>query len=185
MNDGSEENEKNDIGEVFITNSETIIELKKNKNLKFQKKAQKIVTNTSYYIFPKLKIKLFSPQVIFVDKKYLVLSFNKEKNASLLNLLKTLNETVYSELENQIVLNKNKQNYSIVGENEMYFTLRCSLPHFKNKYFITCNFEGQENVPFTFPRKNVFLKCIYLDVRNIWETSEKRGYNLEIKFIDY
>jgi hypothetical protein len=169
---------------IFI-NSQSIIELKNNKDLTFQKKSQKIASNTNYYISPNLKIKLFNPQVIFIDRKYLVLSFNKEKYASLLNLLKTTNNNIYSALEEKFVLDKNKTAYSIVSESESYFTLRCSLPHFKNKYFIKCKFEDEQDVPFTFPKKNIFLKCIYVDIRSIWETSEKRGFNLEIKFIDY
>jgi hypothetical protein len=74
--------------------------------------------------------------------------------------------------------------YEVFQEQQDTFTIRCYMPHFKNKYHIETYLRG-EKIQFNIPRKNVVLESVYVDVRNIWEKNNKMGYNLEVKVIVY
>lgn len=172
-------------GNIFIT-SEVLSKLIADKNISIIKKSQKTSDYYNYFITPTLTIRLFNPMIIVSNPKYFVLSFEKSNNLVLLSMLKNIHEKLMFFIKsNYYIRDGNKLKHPIHVESEEYFTIRCSLPHFNNKYFIKCDFEDEKNVKFTLPRQKIKVKSIHLDIRNIWETNNKIGYNLEVKYINY
>lgn len=174
-----------DVAETSVNvTTEYLKELIENNVLKIMKRTQKNKENSNYYISPNLKIKLYNCKLMIVTPTYFVLSFDKFKNTTLLNLLRNVDNLLFKYIKSNYYI-RDKIKYPIHSETDDIFTIRCSLPKLKNRYFITCDFEDQKNVPFTLPRTNIILKEISVEIRNIWETPDKIGYNIEVKHINY
>jgi hypothetical protein len=73
-----------------------------------------------------------------------------------------------------------KQDFGIVYETEESFTIRCYIPHSGSKYHVICK-EGDSDVLYCKPRSGCKYNSVVLEIRNIWETDIKRGYNIELK----
>lgn len=148
-------------------------------SIHFQRKSQKEKGSYNYYITPNCSIYLYDAVVMIADPKYIVLKFDKVKHASLLKLLNTISNQMIDMLKQSYPLSY-KIIFPIYGEQQDTFTVRCSLPHVRNKYFIDCVFEN-ETVDFALPRRNCVFQKIGVVVRNIWENKERIGFNIEIK----
>jgi hypothetical protein len=150
--------------------------------LLLEKKKQSKAKGYNYYIHPTLGLKLYRAKVVYVTPTYVVLEFNTFENHTLLSLLKHIHQKLQYKL--QVTYNVTSDNfYPLHTEREHTFQLRCSLPHVRNKYFITCDFNGV-SYPFQLPRQNATYDCLMVEIRNIWELEDlKKGYNLELKHI--
>lgn len=167
----------------FIITSEILKNFEENKSLKLIKKKQKNVNNYNYYLTPNLSIKLYNPKVLFVTNSYIVFEYKKHDILNLFNLLKHANEMIYKELSLFTRLDiKNVYNlYSIVDES---LTIRCSLPQKNKKYLIeSIDMYTNEKKQFNIPKKGICVNEVILDIRNVWETDDKIGFNLELKSI--
>jgi len=155
-------------------NSQVFSDLVESNEIKLMRKRQPNKDDSyNYYILPKLTFGLYGAKVIVVDPKYVVLQFEK---ISAINLL-ALFRQVSTYFTNKISVS-NKRVHGFFVEQENTFTIRCSLPGYKGKYFIN---SGEE--PFKIPKKNANLNYVEVDIRNIWETDAKVGFNLELKQI--
>lgn len=169
----------------YITSNEYLKTIIENNYIKIIKKAQKTKNASNYYISPNLRIKLYNCKLMIANANYFVLIFDKKDNMSLLLMLRSIDNMLYNYIKSNYYISNNKIKYSIHSETDEIFTIRCTLPHYKNKYFITCDFEEEKNVKFTIPKTYKILKSIHIELRNLWETPEKIGYNTEVKYINY
>ena len=123
---------------TIILNLQILNDLIKTDTIKIMKKRQKILQNNNYYFTPNLGMNLYNAKVSFVNPKFLVLQFCKYQNINLLTLLRRVNDILQTQLKKEHSELFDKDIYSMISEQEDTFTLRCSLPNNKGKYFIKC-----------------------------------------------
>lgn len=166
---------------TIILNCETLDEMISSDSLKIIKRSQTNVNNFNYYFNPNIGINLYNPEVKFVDKKFIVFSFEKYKHMSLLKLLVYIDTTLKSKTKRKFSELFDKDIYSIFSENENEFMIRCYLPSYNGKYKVQTE---TENVRFNLPR----LGCVYdtakIEFRNIWKNGDKYGFNIELKSVN-
>lgn len=172
-----------------IISHELLNGLEKNDEIKIIKKEQTgSMVGLNYFISPKLSIKLYKPKVIFVNPKTITFEMSKI-NTGLLGLLRRCDQIITDKIKTQdhedsLDLDK-KIKYGIFYENESNNTicLRCYLPAFKTKYLIKY-IEEREEVPFKLPRSNSVIDEVIIDIKNVWVSGNKIGYNLELKIVN-
>lgn len=151
-------------------------------NIKFQRGDGK-----NYFFVPTIGIQLYNAKVSWIDqyKKNISFSFNKYENLSLLNMLKSINESLIG------VYNKQSDNPVPVApffyEKDELFYIRVYLPNLNKKYHIECSFidsQNTESSSFSIPRLNCVYDSIIIDIRNIWENDMRSGFNLELKKVE-
>lgn len=139
----------------------------------------------NFFFAPNIGIKLYSPKVSWLDTKGISFCFNKMENMSLLDLLKYINNSL-----NKIYINYKKNNglpndttlSPLYYEKDDSFYIKCHLPNVKGKYFITYNSETEKDAKFSKPRIGCVYSSVVIDIRNIWETDNKKaGVHLELK----
>lgn len=171
-----------------IITQELLNLLEKNDEIKIIKKEQTgSIVGLNYFISPKLSIKLYKPKVLFVNSKTIIFEMSKI-NTGLLGLLRRCDQIITDKIKTQndefLDLDK-KIKYGIFYENELNNTicLRCYLPAFKTKYLIKYIEERQE-IPFKLPRSSSIIDEVIIDIKNVWVSGNKIGYNLELKIIN-
>ena len=132
----------------------------------------------NYFFSPNISIKLFSPRITWMEghcvsfsfQKYAIIEGNKvisTDNLNLLNLLRNTNEKLL------LVYNEYKEKYGhdsgilqpcLFYEKDDHFYIKCNIP---NKHIK--------------PQLNYTYTSAIVDIRNIWETSNKIGFRLELK----
>lgn len=167
-------------------NTEILKESIKNDVLTLFKKNQKNSNNINYFFSNSISINLYKCNVSYRDAKHITLQFDKIINSSLFNMLSNFHEILSELLIKKFGINENKKFYPIIyeTENSSKFSIQCYLPQNYNKYFIECTFDNNE-CSFKLPHKNSELNFVNVEIRNIWESNNKLGYNIEIKKIDY
>ncbi len=167
-------------------NTEILNELKTDSTFTFFRKVQRNTNNYNYFTTKKTCLKLYNCKVVYVDTKTITLQFEKKSSLSLLILMRAVHHFLRDKLNSLTNLTQtNKTFYSLVVEGDDTFTIRCYLPHHNRKYFIDGFDETGNKTDFILPRINNVLTCVCIDIRNIWETTDKLGYNLEVKSINY
>ena len=166
----------------IVLSSITLDSLIKQGDLSIIRKPQK-EGGFNYFITPNVGIKLLHPKIVESNVNYIVLQFEKKTAITLIMLLKSVHNQLIKYIESSYMLSATTK-YEVFQEQQDTFTIRCYMPHFKNKYHIETYLRG-EKIQFNIPRKNVVLESVYVDVRNIWEKNNKMGYNLEVKVIVY
>lgn len=162
-------------------NAESLREAITTKELAFFKTNQKNSNNINYFFTPTISINLYKCKVIYRTNKNITIQFDKILNKSLYLMLSSM----HNQLSAFVNINTdNKKFYPIVYETDTKFSIQCYLPHKIDKYFISCTFDKEE-CAFTLPNINSYLDMVNIEIRNIWETKDKIGYNIEIKKIDY
>lgn len=165
---------------TIIINSEILQDLK----IKILKKTQKISSNHNYYFSPNMAMNLYNPKVIFINPKFIVFEFDKRTHLNLLLLIRRLDNMLQNQLKKQFSELFDKEIYNIVSETDTHFTLRCFLPTVRNKYNIICKGDV-DNMVFKLPRLDCVFKDIMIEIKNVWQTGDKRGYNIELKSVNY
>ena len=155
-------------------------------NLSLFHKFQRGKNGKNYFFTPNIGLKLFNPQVSWIDisKKNLSFKFNKYENINLLILFKHIHETLTN------IYNIKKDEFAedhielapFFYEKDDYFYLRCYLPNLKGKYHIKSTFNN-ENTDFNIPRNDCIFDNVIIEFRNIWDDKDnlKAGYNIELK----
>jgi hypothetical protein len=170
---------------IILTN-DILNQLINNQELKVMTKRQPQTNNYNYYLSPNIGFCLYNPKIIVVNPKFLVLQFNKVDNINLLNLLRNASESIYKHVKKSNYIVETTKFYHIESEQENTFSIRCYLPHVRNKYFIKVelnNCYGNEESKFWLPPKNSTYDSVILEIRNMWLNDEKVGFNLELKSI--
>lgn len=162
---------------VEIKSSETLNELFESREVNVIRKSQK-TEGFNYYFSPILIMKLYNPKVLIVNQKYIVFQFKKYENLSLLNMLRNFSVKLLDFVKRFYLIDA-KNVYNIASEQEDVFTIRCSLPSF-NK--IDCRFYG-ENVKFQLPKTQVHIDKVSVIIKNLWESKDRIGYNIELKSV--
>lgn len=166
---------------TIILNCDILDSMISNDEIKIIKRSQNIVGNSNYYFNPNIGIKLYNPEVKFIDKKFVVFYFDKYKHSSLLKLLKHMDAVLQNFVKCKYSELFDKKIYSIFSEDDMGFTIRCYLPNRNGKYNIQTE---TQTIRFTLPR----LGCIYdvatIEFRNIWKNGDKYGFNIELKGVN-
>lgn len=172
--------------ERILLNSNILNEFNKHKSLSIFHKFQRGKNGKNYFFNSNIGIKLFKPEVSWIDplKNNISFKFNKYENANLLKLLKHTHEcltNIYNAKKEE--LNEDELCLShFFYEKDDSFYIRCYLPKIKGKYnIVSCfnNINGQFNIP----RKDAVFDYIIIDFRNIWDDKDnlKAGYNIELK----
>lgn len=162
---------------TIILNSEVLFDLTVSNAIHLQRKKQpNTIASYNYYVTPKIGFGLHYPKVIEATPKYIVIQFDKVNCINLLALFRKVN----THLLNMCGIDSSIKVYDFFSEQESAFTLRCSLPGYKGNYFIDSD---DASNPFKVPRKNSTLIYVEIDIRNIWQTEAKAGFNLELKKI--
>ena len=103
---------------------------------------------------------------------------------NLLLLIRRLDDTLQKQLKKNFSELFDKEIHNIVSETDTHFTLRCFLPTVRNKYNIICKGDV-DNMIFKLPRLDCVFKDIMIEIKNIWKTGDKIGYNIELKSVNY
>jgi hypothetical protein len=146
---------------------------------KRQKDSSDSKPNFNYFITPNLRINLFNAKLLVSNPKFIVLQFDRYRDLSLLSLLKTVNTRIIDYL-NRCYPVDCPNIYSLYSEQENTFTLRCYLPQVRSKYLISYEVDG-EDCKYVTPRQSSIIDCVGIEIRNIWESGGKMGFNLEVK----
>ena len=165
---------------TVIINSDILSSL----NITILKRSQKVALNHNYYFSPNMALYLYNPKVTFINPKFIVFEFDKRTHLNLLLLIKRLDDTLQNQLKKKFSELFDKEIYNIVSETETHFTLRCFLPTVRNKYNIICKGDV-DNMVFKLPRLDCIFKDIMVEIKNVWQTGNKIGYNIELKSVNY
>lgn len=142
----------------------------------------------NFFFAPNIGIKLYSPKVSWLDSKGISFCFNKSEYMSLLDLLKYINRSldkVYIDYKKHNGLQNDSILSPLYYEKGDFFYVKCHLPNVRGKYFITYNSETEKEAPFTKPRLGCVYSSVIIDIRNIWETDNKKaGIHLELKEVN-
>lgn len=154
---------------------------------------------SNYFFGPNIAIKLWSPKVSWMDANSISFqfeNFTKERegkplnldtvtnNLSLLSLLRDLNSKLV-ELYSGYKESRGHEAIEAVPclfyEKDNFFYIKCNLPNVNGRYFINCD-DGSK---FYKPKIGCVYDYVILDVRNIWEITnkEKVGFRLELKVV--
>lgn len=175
---------------TIIINSEILPDLK----IKILKKTQKISCNHNYYFSPNMGMHLYNAKVVFINPKFIVFEFNKRTHLNLLLLMRKTNDRLQTELKKNFSELFDKEIYDIVSEKEESFSIRCFLPNSlskiagigtREKYNIICQNSQNENLSFKLPRLECIFSEITIEIKNVWENGDKRGFNIELKSVRY
>lgn len=159
-----------------VLNTQVLKDLMERNALNVVRKTQKNSANdVNFFFSPSIGLELYNPQVSFVDLKTVVLTFCKGKDINLLIMLRYINKTLLSFLNPS----EHQKVYDIFTESDSTFSLRCYLPSFKGKYSIKF-YEDADEKRFKFPRLNSTLPYVLLDIKNIWCSNNRYGYNLVV-----
>lgn len=164
---------------ILIKSSNDLFELIQTRTLSIIKKSQKAQSAYNYYFNPSIQFEVYNSKVIICNSNYMVFEFDKYKHSSLYKMLQSINQQLYNYLKNSYTFNA-ETIYNIFSETDNTFTLRCYLPHVGRKYLIQCMFYNQD-VPFKLPNPNYIFESITIDIKNIWESNNRIGFNLELK----
>lgn len=167
--------------ERILLNSEILNNLHKTNSIILSKKFQKKLNGINYFFCPTIGIKLYNPQVSWIDplQNNLSFCFNKWENMTLLKLLQSIHETL-SIIYDKSAYNEAKPLASFFFEKDDKFYIRTYLPKVKGHFGIKSLFNG-DNDKFNIPRKDCIYNYIIIDFRNIWESNNRAGYNIELK----
>lgn len=163
----------------ILLNGETLNKLYNTNSLILSKKWQKKTLN--YYFCPTIGLKLYNPQVSWIDpsKKNISFMFNKWENTSLLKLLQFIHDTLTT-IYNDSAYSTPSTLAPFFYEKDDKFYIRTYLPQVKGHYGIKSTFDNITG-PFYIPRKDCTYNSIIIDFRNIWESDNRAGYNIELK----
>jgi hypothetical protein len=168
---------------TIILTSTSLNTLINTDGLKVLKKTQKNVNNANYYFNPNMGVQLYGGRVKFVDKKFLVLEFDKTQSHSLYVLLKHIDTVLQSTVKSKFSELFDKPIYSLYSENDTSFCLRCFLPNNNGRYFVHVDETGGDKSKFSLPRVGCIYDMCMVEIRNIWTSGDKRGFNLELKYV--
>jgi hypothetical protein len=168
---------------TIILNSDSLNTLIETGGLKVLKKNQKNVDNANYYFTPNMGVNLYGGKVKFVDRKFLVLQFDKVQSHSLYGLLKHVDTTFQNTVKNKFSELFDKTIYSLFSEDETSFSIRCFLPNNNTRYFVHIE-DNRGNVSkFNLPRVGSVYDMCMVEIRNIWKNYDKYGFHLELKYV--
>lgn len=146
------------------------------------RRLQKNGVDFNYYFTPSLRLVLYGAKVFFIDRKFIVFSFEKERHLSLLSMLERIHKLLIEFTRRQFPKRTTQDvEYPFFSIQNDVVTIRCSLPQTKNGYTILHKTPEGEELPFTFPRKGVTVDRINIDFKNLWENRGRLAYNLELK----
>lgn len=169
---------------TIILDSKVLSDLIYNNELKILKKKQQKPENSNYYFNPSLALNLWKSKVMFRNPKFIVLEFSKVEHINLLILLRDINIKLQNLLKKQNSELYNKNIYNIMSETDDKFTIRCYLPNYKGKYLVKYFINNTEEV-FRLPNINTVIDNCLIEIRNVWKTGDKCGFNIELKSIKY
>jgi len=173
-----DETEKSD-SKNDITNSFKFIRKKQVNN-----NNDTILANENYFLSPSFQIKLYNPKIIEINQKYIVFKYcdNDEER------LKNISDSIIKSFKNFMLLSSD-----IIINPLCTQYIRCTLsipwsPYKKSHYKYLCDtYKG--NVKYTIHSDNIKtllnydLNKVIIDVKNIWKSDNKYGFNCVIKDI--
>lgn len=170
---------------TIIINSEVLSELINSEQLKVLKKRQQNSDNFNYYFSPSIGLNLWRSKVMIVNPKFIVFEFNKIEHMNLLILLRDIDNKLQRLVKSKNSELFNASIYKLMSEiDNDKFTIRCYLPNFKGKHLIKRYVDNNEEI-FKLPRVNTTIDNCVIEIRNIWKTNDKSGFNIELKSTSY
>jgi hypothetical protein len=165
---------------VLIQSATQFKDMIENGQISIMRKPQKN-EGYNYFLSPNLGFKLYGAKVVFADPNYLVLEFDKVKNGAFMSLLQFIDTKIKDYLKRSYVV-ESEVFHDLIKQTDTTYTIRCHLPHLGKKYFVECESDGNK-VPFHLPRRSALIDNGYVEIRNIWETNNRLGYNIELKSV--
>ena len=143
-----------------------------------------ILANENYFLSPSFEIKLYNPKIIEINQKYIVFKYcdNDEER------LKNISDSIINSFKNSILLSSD----TIINPLCTQY-IRCTLPipwspYKKSHYrYLFDTYKG--NTKYNIHSDNIKtllnynLNKIIIDVKNIWKSDNKYGFNCIIKDI--
>jgi hypothetical protein len=162
----------------IVLSSSTLTDIVNTTGIGVQRKTVRGTTN--YYFSPNMGLKLFKAQVYEATPKHIVFKYDIVNSSSLHSLLSYVNSTFKASVEPQI--QKGKPFYDLFNFNGKHIYIRCHLPSKYGQIFVS-SFSDDNEIPFKLPRPGAIFEEVLFDIRNVWETKEKAGFNLELKSV--
>jgi len=167
---------------VHITSANQFREIIETGQISIIQKRQK-VSGYNYFLSPNIGFQLYGAKVLSSDPNYLVLGFDIAGHASLFSLLKYVDDKIKDYLKTSYIIESTVfHNLYKHLDTERTFSIRCYLPHLGNRYFTECTSDGKR-VGFNIPRKFATIDSAYVEIRNVWESNNRLGYNIELKSV--
>jgi hypothetical protein len=163
---------------TILLSSNVLTEIVNNTGINIQRKLVKGTSN--YYFTPNMGVKLYNAQVSEVNPKYIVFKYKLIEATTLHTLLSFINSTFKASVNH--LVKKGKPFYNLFNSSDDYFYIRCHLPYKYGRYFTSYTVDGVDT-PFKLPRPGLVYSQVVFEIRNVWETTEKAGFNLEVKQI--
>jgi len=143
-----------------------------------------ILANENYFLSPSFQIKLYNPKIIEINQKYIVFKYcdnDKER-------LKNISDSIINLFKNSILLSSD----TIINPLCTQY-IRCTLPipwspYKKSHYrYLFDTYKG--NVKYSIHSDNIKtllnynINKVIIDIKNIWKSDNKYGFNCIIKEI--
>jgi len=169
----------------IIVTGNTLKNLTENGGLKIARRRQKKEgDNYNYFVSPKLMLEFHNGIVSYAAPTYIVIQYQKVTHIGLLSFLRYVSEC-FKRLVKPYVVNE-KTIYNLYLEKEDTFSVRCHLPRNGKGYtFKVVDSCTKKEIEYTVPNKNVTIDYALVDIKNLWESSEKIGFNLEVRCLEY
>lgn len=164
---------------MILVNSEIAHKMASDGTLQvLRKEQQKGSLNYNYFIKPALGIKLYNPKVFISTQTYVVFQFDRHHNLPLLLMCRSIDKTIQHVIHRNFNTHIPEANrHSFFSEQQDTFTIRCNVP--KTKAGVHCEWEGGI-IPFKYPRVGTTYEEATIQLKNVWESSGRLGYNVEL-----
>jgi hypothetical protein len=157
---------------TIILNTEVLKQLLDEDVLKIIRKQQKNTKYYNYYFNENIGMRLYKCKVLYSNENYIVLEFDKFQNIMLLQLLRNVHNMLIKRLKIMYNITDEITIYTPYSETDDNFTIRCNIPHVKNKYGVECLFE-QMKIPFNIPKKGIVLDAVIVLKSSKTQKNEK------------
>ena len=159
-------------------------------SLRFTRKKQSntnnniILSNENFFLNPSIEIKLHNPKIIEINSKYIVFKYDPQDEV----MLKEFSNNIIERFKNSVVLDEDTVMNPLCTQ-----YIRCTLaipwsPYKKTHYRYTFDFyDKNQRIAINSDNiknlNNYELKKIIIEVKNIWKSFNKYGFNCVLKEI--
>lgn len=141
-----------------------------------------ILANENFFLSPSYEIKLNNPKIVEINQKYIVFKYNDDEQ----DKLKNLSDNIINSFRKSILLSSE----TIINPLCTQY-IRCTLPTpwspYKKSHYRYLFNTYKNNLKYNIHSDNIKtlinynLKKVIIEVKNIWKSDNKYGFNCIIK----